>query len=156
MDVNATSLKRTINEFNAACPADKQSTFDPHQFDGLTTADSLPVPKSNWALSIDKAPYEAYAVTCGITFTYGGIQTDTRARVLNNEGRHMPGLWAIGEITGGVSYLDLPRAQVSTLIIVKLFYHNYPGGAGLTRGAVFGRIAGQEAAQTKVQPRSRL
>lgn len=136
MGVSATELRRTVDEFNIACP--KEAQFDPHRLDGVQTASSLLIPKSNWALPINKGPFVAYAVTCGITFTYGGIQTDTSARVLNNEGRHMPGLWAIGEITGG------------------LFYYNYPGGAGLTRGAVFGRIAGRGAALSRLDVKSRL
>jgi tricarballylate dehydrogenase len=65
----------------------------------------------------------------GITFTYAGLKTDTSANVLNNEGLRMPGLWAVGEISGG------------------FFAFNYPGGAGLPKGAVFGRIAGQQAVQ---------
>ena len=65
----------------------------------------------------------------GITFTYAGLKTDNEARVLNNEGLPMPGLWAAGEISGG------------------FFAFNYPGGAGLTKGAVFGRMAGRDAAE---------
>ncbi|KAK4504578.1 hypothetical protein PRZ48_005494 [Zasmidium cellare] len=125
--INPDDLQKTIDQFNAACPSDKG--YDPYQLDGHATDSSISPPKSNWAVPISQGPFVAYAVTCGITFTYGGIATDTNARVLNNEGRHMPGLWAIGEIAGG------------------LFYHNYPGGAGLTKGTVFGRIAGREAAR---------
>lgn len=126
--VNADDLQKTVEEFNAACPTDK--AYNPYELDGLATNASISPPKSNWAVPLAQGPFVAYAVTCGITFTYGGIATDTSARVLNNEGRFMPGLWAIGEIAGG------------------LFYHNYPGGAGLTKGTVFGRIAGRQAAHT--------
>jgi len=42
----------------------------------------------------------------------------------------IPGLYAAGELTGGI------------------FYNNYPGGAGLMAGAVFGRIAGSNAAES--------
>ncbi|OQV02775.1 FAD binding domain-containing protein [Cladophialophora immunda] len=127
--VNAAGLLKTVETFNAACSGEV-AKFNPTKLDGLSTAlaANLPFPKTNWATRIEKAPFVAYAVACGITFTYGGIATDTEARVLNNEGRPMPGLWATGEIAGG------------------LFYHNYPGGSGLTKGAVFGRIAGREAA----------
>lgn len=130
MGVNHVGLTKTIALYNAACPEDR-STFEPTKLDGLATkeTDTLKFPKSNWALPIDKGPFVAYAVACGITFTYGGIATDGSARVLNNEGKYMPNLWAVGEISGG------------------LFYHNYPGGAGLTKGAVLGRIAGREAAE---------
>ncbi|MCL0102302.1 FAD-binding protein, partial [Dehalococcoidia bacterium] len=69
-----------------------------------------------------------YSVTCGITFTFGGLRIDKDAQVLSTEERLIPGLHAAGELVGG------------------LFYHNYPGGSGLMAGAVFGRIAGQKAA----------
>jgi tricarballylate dehydrogenase len=84
--------------------------------------------KSHWAQPITEPPFVAYEVTCGITFTFGGLRITTDAEVLDVAGRPMPGLFATGEITGG------------------FFYLNYPAGAGLTRGAVFGRIAGRAAA----------
>jgi succinate dehydrogenase/fumarate reductase flavoprotein subunit len=84
-------------------------------------------PKSNWANTIEEPPFEAYAVTCGITFTFGGVKIDTDARVVSTEGEPIPGLYAAGEMVGG------------------LFYFNYPGGTGLMNGAVFGRIAGNTA-----------
>jgi tricarballylate dehydrogenase len=67
-------------------------------------------------------------VTCGITFTYGGLKIDTDARVLDVTGAPMPGLYAAGEIAG------------------DFFHYNYAAGTGLMRGAVFGRIAGTNAA----------
>ena len=88
------------------------------------------MPKSNWANTIDTPPFEAYAVTCGITFTFGGIAIGTDAGVEDTEGQLIPGLFAAGELVGG------------------LFYFNYPGGTGLTAGAVFGRIAGSSAAKS--------
>jgi tricarballylate dehydrogenase len=88
----------------------------------------LEPPKSNWANPLEQAPFEAYAVTCGITFTFGGVRIDERARVIDASGRAIPGLFACGELVGG------------------LFYFNYPGGTGLTAGAVFGRIAGAGSA----------
>ena len=120
-------MVETVREFNAA--TDPAGTFDAFKLDGLSTADRLAIPKSNWAQPIEKGPFVAYGVTCGITFTYGGLKTDTTARVLNHEGLPMPGLWGVGEISGG------------------FFAFNYPGGAGLTKGAVFGRLAGQAAAK---------
>lgn len=119
-------LESTVNTYNAA--VDGTGKFDPFRKDGLATASELRPRKSNWALPIDSAPFVAYAVTCGITFTYGGLSVDRRARVLDTEDRPMPGLYAAGEITGG------------------FFFHNYPAGSGLMRGAVLGRIAGAEAA----------
>jgi tricarballylate dehydrogenase len=73
-------------------------------------------------------PYVGFGVTCGITFTFGGLKVDTRAQVLDTDDRPIPGLYAAGELVGG------------------LFYQNYPGGAGLTSGAVFGKTAGDCAA----------
>src|SRR4029079_1022227 len=86
------------------------------------------VPKSNWANTIDEPPFEAYAVTCGITFTFGGLRINTESQVISTDGEPIPGLYAAGELVGGI------------------FYFNYPGGSGLTNGAVFGRIAGTSAA----------
>ena len=89
----------------------------------------LAVPKSNWANPIDEPPFEAYAVTCGITFTFGGVKVDTSARVIDVDGKAIPGLYAAGEMVGG------------------LYYFGYPSGSGLMSGAVFGRTAGRSAAQ---------
>jgi tricarballylate dehydrogenase len=102
--------------------------FDPFHKDGLATAPGLRPSKSNWALPLDSPPFVAYAVTCGITFTYGGLAIDAGARVIDTTGRPMPGLYATGEIAGG------------------FFFHNYAAGSGLMRGATFGRIAGSGAA----------
>ena len=124
--VNPSTFTQTVAEFNAATSPGK---FDPFHLDAVSTGSKLAIPKSNWALPIDKPPYVAYGVTCGITFTYGGLKTNTSARVLNDEGRPMRGLWAVGEMSGGY------------------FYFNYPAGAGLIKGAVFGRIAGLAAAK---------
>src|SRR5262249_34826202 len=87
----------------------------------------LAVPKSNWANTIDQPPFEAYAVTCGLTFTFGGLKITSNGEVESTEGTPIPGLFAAGELVGG------------------LFYHNYPGGAGLVSGAVMGKLAGDGA-----------
>ena len=118
------SLVSTIQDFNAAV---QPGEFDPGTKDGKNTL-GLEVPKSNWALPIDSPPYHVYPAACGITFTFGGVKIDTQARVIDTEGNPMPGLYATGEITG------------------DFFYHNYPGGTGLVRGAVFGKIGGAVAA----------
>ena len=103
--------------------------FNPNVKDGRGTEGIVP-PKSNWANRIDTPPFEAYQITCGITFTFGGLAIDPRtANVLAEEGHPIPGLYACGELVGG------------------LFYFNYPGGSGLTAGAVFGRLAGTGAAR---------
>ncbi len=116
---------RTVRDFNAAVRRDVP--FDPSVRDGRSTR-GLEAAKSNWANPLEQPPFEAFAVTCGITFTFGGLAVDPNARVLDGTGRPIPGLFAAGELVGG------------------LFYDNYPGGSGLTAGAVFGRIAGAGAA----------
>ncbi len=124
LEIDPDGLERTIAAFNAAVGP---GTFNPAILDGKATRGITP-PKSNWALPLDSPPYVGYAVTCGITFTFGGLRVDTRASVLDTEDRPIPGLYAAGELVGG------------------LFYQNYPGGAGLMAGAVFGRLAGESAA----------
>lgn len=122
--VNPTGFLQTVEEFNRSIPDDRP--FDPTVKDGRSTV-GLEVLKSNWALAIDTPPFEAYAVTCGVTFTFGGIKITSAAEVEHVTGAPIPGLFAAGEIVGG------------------LFYNNYPGGTGLTSGAVFGKIAGESA-----------
>ncbi len=124
--VDAAGFLDTVAAYNAAVRTDVP--FDPTAKDGRGTA-GLEPPKSNWANTIDEPPFEAYAVTCGITFTFGGLRIDREARVLDTEDAPIAGLHAAGELVGG------------------LFYFNYPGGTGLTSGAVFGRIAGGSAAR---------
>jgi tricarballylate dehydrogenase len=124
--IDAERFLETARQFNAAVRTDVP--FDPNVKDGRGT-DGLEVPKSNWANPLDTPPYQAYAVTCGITFTFGGLRIDTGGRVLDMDGETIPGLYAAGELVGG------------------LFYFNYPGGSGLTAGSVFGRIAGTAAGQ---------
>ena len=124
-DTDPTQALRTIHDYNAAVM--REVPFNPNVRDGRATR-GLAVPKANWANTIDEPPFEAYAVTCGITFTFGGVRVDTDARVLDTEQQPIGGLYAAGEMVGG------------------LFYFNYPGGSGLMAGAVFGKIAGTGAA----------
>ena len=121
------SLLRTVADFNGSV---NELPFNPAVLDGKSTQGITP-PKSNWAQPIDRPPFVAYPVTCGITFTYGGVKIDTNARVLDQTDEPIAGLFATGELTGG------------------FFFGNYPGGAGLMRGAVFGRIGGRGAAGTR-------
>ncbi len=123
LGLNPDTLEQTVTAFNAAIqPGD----FNPAIKDGVRTVGIAP-PKSNWALPLDTPPYLAFAVTCGITFTFGGVKIDRGARVLDRADRPIPGLYAAGELVGG------------------LFSSNYPGGSGLASGAVFGRRAGTSA-----------
>ncbi len=124
--VDPAGFLATVDAFNSAVATDVP--FKPNVKDGRGTRD-LTVPKSNWANPLDTPPYQGFAVTCGITFTFGGLRIDRDARVIDGDGRPIGGLFAAGELVGG------------------LFYGNYPGGTGLTSGAVFGRIAGNAAAR---------
>jgi tricarballylate dehydrogenase len=117
---------RTVDAYNAACG---DGTFDPIALDGLRTHGLAPE-KTNWARPLDTAPFTAYPVTAGITFTFGGVRVAPDAGVLRADGQPIEGLFASGEVTGG------------------FFHANYPAGAGLMRGAVFGRLAGEGAART--------
>lgn len=130
--VNKEQALKTIREYNAAVRQDVP--FNPNLKDGRGTT-GLSIPKSNWATTLDTPPYEAYAVTCGVTFTFGGIKITTQGEVVDIEDQPIPGLFAAGELVGGI------------------FYFNYPGGSGLTSGAVFGRIAGESAARFVKQAR---
>ena len=124
-DVHPGQFLRTVRDFNAAIR--RSAAFNPNIKDGRCT-EGLALNKSNWANAIEKPPFSAYAVTCGITFTFGGLKIDTATRVLDIADAPLPGLYAAGELVGG------------------LFYYNYPGSSGLMAGSVFGRIAGREAA----------
>ncbi|WP_341394218.1 FAD-dependent tricarballylate dehydrogenase TcuA [Arthrobacter sp. G119Y2] len=121
--INPEALEKTVSSFNASI--DRSIDFDPNVLDGRA-AQTEPV-KSNWAVPLETGPFYAYGVTCGITFTFGGLKGDTSGRVLDAEGNHIPGLFAAGEMLGG------------------LFSTNYPGGSGLAAGCVFGRRAGSLA-----------
>lgn len=124
LEIDPPTLKATIDRFNAACRPGK---FNPAILDGVTT-EGLAPNKTNWALPIDKPPFEAYVTTTGITFTFGGLRIDDKGEVQDLSDRSIPGLYAAGELVGG------------------LFFENYPGGSGLMAGTVFGKLAGESAA----------
>lgn len=127
------ALRQTIDEYNAAC---QPGHYDPTVLDGKGTRGVEPA-KSNWALPIDTPPFIGFAVTCGITFTFGGLRIEPDSgRVLDDTDRPITGLYAAGELVGG------------------LFWHNYPGGAGLMAGSVFGRTAGAGAADAVSRSRA--
>lgn len=123
--VDADAALRTLTAFNDA--VESGVTFDPTILDGKGTS-GLSLAKSNWAQRFDTAPFRAYPVTGGITFTYGGLQVGAQGQVLRTDGSEIAGLHACGELVGGV------------------FHGGYPGGSGLTSGTVFGRRAGRGAA----------
>jgi tricarballylate dehydrogenase len=119
-------LEQVVEEYNRSI--DESVEFNPWVKDGKATH-GLEPPKTNWAFKLDTPPYVGYPVTGGLTFTFGGVQIDRRAQIIDTGDNPVPGLFGAGELTGG------------------FFYFNYPGASGLTRGAVTGRIAGTNAAR---------
>ncbi len=124
MGFGKAKFTQSLHDFNASV---QDGEFDPTRKDGKATKGLNPE-KTNWAVKIDEPPYVVYGVSLGITFTFGGVRINPNAEVVDHLERPIPGLFATGEATGG------------------FFYINYPGGAGLMRGAVFGRIGGTNAA----------
>jgi tricarballylate dehydrogenase len=122
--INASNLADTVATYNAACKGDAHS-FDATRRDGLAAAQTLQPPKSNWARAISVPPLLAYPLVGAIAYTFGGVATDSRARVLR-EGAPIPGLFAAGEMTGH-------------------FYVTAPNAVSVLRALVFGKIAGDEA-----------
>ncbi|MFH1032589.1 MAG: FAD-dependent tricarballylate dehydrogenase TcuA [Chloroflexota bacterium] len=120
---------KTVKDFNAAI---QPGELDLDRKDGRHTAGITP-PKSNWAMSIQTPPFTAVPVTGGVTFTFGGLKTNTSAQVISTSERIIPGLYAAGELQG------------------EIYYYNYPGATSVIRGAVFGRISGKHAAQRAKQ-----
>jgi tricarballylate dehydrogenase len=126
------ALVDTVASYNAAL-CDGSTTVAPVTArDGRGTRELWPA-KSNFAVPIDEPPFEGYAVCCGITFTFGGLAVDPEtAQVKHVSGGVVPGLFAAGEIVGG------------------LWHGNYAGGSGMAAGSVFGKIAGEHAVAAAV------
>ena len=123
--VDKEGFLRTMRAFNAACTSERP--FDPNVLDGRRTQ-GLAIEKTNWANRLDVPPFHAYRVTTGVTFTFGGVKVTARSEVEDLYGGVIPGLYAAGEMVGG------------------LFFDNYASGTGLMSGGTFGRLAGRHAA----------
>ncbi|MPZ47934.1 MAG: FAD-dependent tricarballylate dehydrogenase TcuA [Dehalococcoidia bacterium] len=119
-------LETTVSEFNEAVV---EGDFDLTKLDDCGTKDITP-PKSHWAQKIETAPFFAYPLRPGITFTYRGVAVDEQARVQAEAGGALTGVFAAGEVMAG-----------------SILGRGYLAGFGMTIGAVFGRIAGREAAK---------
>jgi len=128
---DAGNLAATVSAYNAACTGNPQK-FDATLCDGLAASPSLSPPKSNWARALVEPPFLAWPMIGAIAYTFGGLSTDARARVLRN-GAPIPGLYAAGEITGH-------------------FYGTAPNAVSVLRAFIFGRIAGREAAAAAFKP----
>ncbi|WP_206456218.1 FAD-dependent tricarballylate dehydrogenase TcuA [Aurantimonas marina] len=121
------ALQETVATFNAAVEGGRP--FDHTTLDGNRTR-GLEIDKTNWAQPIETAPFYAYPVRPGITFTYLGVRVNEQARMKMADGRPAPNMFAAGEIMAG-----------------NVLGQGYAAGIGMTIGSVFGRIAGQEAAR---------
>lgn len=118
----------TVAEFNRACPPES-AEFTPFELDHRALRNLRPA-KSHWCRPIDRPPFRAFPVISANCFTFGGLKVDTRARVLDNDGKVMPALYAAGETVG-------------------LYHQVYTGATSVLRGAVFGRTAAQHVAGGK-------
>ncbi|WP_200478693.1 FAD-dependent tricarballylate dehydrogenase TcuA [Azospirillum brasilense] len=125
LTLDPVALERTVNAYNAAV---RPGAFDTKTLDNCRT-DGLTPPKTHWARPIDTAPFYAYPLRPGITFTYLGVKIDERARVLMQDGKPTKNLFAAGEIMAG-----------------NILGRGYLAGFGMAIGTVFGRIAGKGAA----------
>ncbi|MBR0250490.1 MAG: flavocytochrome c [Synergistaceae bacterium] len=85
--------------------------------------------RTSFAQPLDKAPFYAIKVTAGVHHTMGGLKIDSHTRVLKGDNSVIPGLFAAGEVTGGIHG------------------GNRLGGNAVADFVIFGRIAGQEAAK---------
>jgi tricarballylate dehydrogenase len=126
IDVPGEALQSTVNDYNDGC---REAPFQPLALDALCTQGVTPR-KSNWAHPLDEPPFHAYPVISSNVLTFGGLKVDRHARVLNQQGDPIPGLYAAGEVVG-------------------LYYKNYVGATSVLKGAVFGRFAGLHAASTR-------
>jgi tricarballylate dehydrogenase len=133
LEIDPRGLVEAVRAFNAAVPTDRAANPNPFHRDGVRTI-GLAIPKSNYAMTISEPPFTGYAVRCGITFTFGGLRIEPRTgQVQHVAGRPLPGLFAAGEMVGG------------------LFHGNYASGSGMMAGATWGRIAGTHAARVALQ-----
>jgi tricarballylate dehydrogenase len=128
LGVPGEAFKKTVAEYNRAC---LPGTFDPLRVDHLSTRGIHPA-KSNWARPIDEAPFLAHPIVCSVVLTFGGLKVNSNGQVVNNEGDPIPNLYAAGETMG-------------------LYYGAYTGATSVLKGAVFGRLAGIDAAKRRVR-----
>ena len=126
LELDPAALEKTISEFNAAV---QPGTFDHTILDDCTTEGITP-PKTHWARRIETAPYLAYPVRPGITFTYLGTRVNKQSRMVMKDGKPSANMFAAGEIMAG-----------------NVLGKGYAAGIGMTIGSVFGRVAGREAAR---------
>lgn len=111
--VDATAFAETMNTWNTYVAQKNDPDFG----------------RVSFANPLDTAPYYAIKVTAGVHHTMGGVKINTATEVLTADGVAIPGLYAAGEVTGGVHGA------------------NRLGGNAVSDFVVFGRIAGEQAAK---------
>ena len=129
--IKITDTANFINNINTFNKAVQSGNYNPHKLDGKKVKNIFPS-RSNWALPLDNPPYLAYPVICGMTFCYGGLKTSINGELINKNGDIINGLYAVGEMLGG------------------LWHNNYPSGGGMMAGAVFGKNAGKHASNKAI------
>jgi tricarballylate dehydrogenase len=127
LHLDPTAVAATVESFNRST---RPGTFDPAELDDCRT-EGLDPPKSHWAVPIETPPFYGYPLRPGITFTYMGVTVDEHACVIMQYGHPSKNVFAAGEVMAG-----------------NILGRGYLAGFGLTIGAVFGRIAGKEAARS--------
>ncbi len=125
MGLDSNVLRQTLDEYNASVV---DGEFN-HTIQDNCYTKGLSVEKTHWALRIDKPPFYCYPLRPGITFTYMGVKVDKEARVHTENDEPFENLFAAGEIMAG-----------------NILTQGYVAGFGMSIGAVFGRLAGQNAA----------
>ena len=125
LGLDEATFMRTLNAYNAACVP---GTFDHTALDDCHTQGLTPA-KTHWARPIDTAPFYAYAVRPGVTFTYLGLHTDDTAAVRFGD-QPSANLFVAGEMMAG-----------------NVLGKGYTAGVGMSIGTAFGRIAGANAAR---------
>ena len=126
LELDPSALRATVDEFNKAV---KPGTFDITVLDDCHT-EGLKVNKTHWARTIEEPPFYSYPVRPGVTFTYLGVTVNDKSQIIMNDGKPATNMVAAGEIMAG-----------------NVLGKGYLAGIGMTIGAVFGRIAGEEAAR---------
>ena len=111
MGVDAAAFAETMEKWNGYVEAKNDPDFG----------------RTSFANKLDTAPYYAIKVTAGVHHTMGGLKINANTEVLNEKGEVIPGLFAAGEVTGGVHGA------------------NRLGGNAVADFTVFGRIAGAAA-----------
>jgi tricarballylate dehydrogenase len=124
LDVPVLTLEETVKLYNQACP--QGAPYDPLNLDGCATTGLEPA-KSNWALPLDRGPYQAYPIISANVFTFGGLKVSPNGQVLDTDGYPMANLYAAGEVIG-------------------MYYTNYAGATSVLKGLVFGRLAAKHLA----------